>query len=68
MAERDAGLQDLVAKYREELAKLRSVQAAESGGQSQEQARRKQRSKREGAAEDSDEETADGMADEEVEE
>ena len=68
---RDADMQDLVDRYREELEKLRKgqdTQTAESGGQSQEQARRKQRSKREGAAEDSDEETADGMADEEVEE
>ena len=46
MAERDAGLQDLVAKYREELAKLRSVQAAESGGDTQDPARRTQRTKR----------------------
>ena len=46
MAERDAGLQDLVAKYREELAKLRSAQAAESGGETQDPARRTQRTKR----------------------
>ena len=49
MAERDAGLQDLVDKYREELAKLRNGQnpQAAEGGESQEQARRKQRTKRE---------------------
>ena len=46
MAERDAGLQELVAKYREELAKLRSAQAAESGGETQDPARRTQRTKR----------------------
>ena len=45
MAERDAGLQALVNKYREEIEKLRNRQAAESG-ESQEQARRKQRTKR----------------------
>ena len=53
MAERDAGLQALVNKYREEIEKLRNRQATE-GGESQEQARRKQRSKRDqnpGAAE-----------------
>ena len=53
MAERDAGLQALVNKYREEIEKLRNRQAAE-GGESQEQARRKQRTKRDqnpGAAE-----------------
>ena len=67
MAERDAGLQALVNKYREEIEKLRNRQATE-GGESQEQARRKQRSKRDqnpGAAEP---ETADGAADEEREE
>ena len=72
MAERDAGLQDLVAKYREELEKLRKgqdTQTAESGGgQSQEQTRRRQRTKREGAAGDAAAETADGATDEEVEE
>ncbi len=53
MAERDAGLQALVNKYREEIEKLRNRQAAE-GRESQEQARRKQRTKRDqnpGAAE-----------------
>ena len=63
MAERDAGLQALVNKYREEIEKLRNRQAAE-GGESQEQARRKQRTKRDqnpGAAEP---ETADGAAEE----
>ena len=45
MAERDAGLQALVNKYREEIEKLRNRQAAESG-ESQEQARRNQRTKR----------------------
>ena len=67
MAERDAGLQALVNKYREEIEKLRNRQATE-GGESQEQARRKQRSKRDqnpGAVEP---ETADGAADEEREE
>ena len=72
MAERDAGLQALVDKYREELVKLRQSQdsqAAESGsGQSQGTARRKQRSKRDGAAGDADQETAGGTADEELEE
>ena len=73
MAERDAGLQALVDKYREELEKLRQSQdsqAAESGGgQSQGPARRKQRSKRDGAAGDADQETAGGTAaDEELEE
>ncbi len=68
---RDAELQDLVDRYRAELEKLRSGQetpTAQSGGQSQEQARRKQRSKREGAAGDAAPETADGADDEELEE
>ena len=49
MDERDAGLRDLVDRYREELERLRNGQdpAAQSGGApSQEQARRKQRTKR----------------------
>ena len=49
MDERDAGLRDLVDRYREELERLRNGQdpAAQSGGaRSQEQARRKQRTKR----------------------
>ena len=59
MAERDAGLQDLVAKYREELAKLRSAQAAESGGDTQDPARRTQRTKRGRNPGDPSPETAD---------
>ena len=47
MAERDAGLQDLVDKYRSEMERLRKGQAPETeGGESQEAARRKQRTKR----------------------
>ena len=49
MDERDAGLRDLVDRYREELERLRNGQdpVAQSGGaRSQEQARRKQRTKR----------------------
>ena len=49
MDERDAGLRDLVDRYREELERLRNGQdpAAQSGGApSREQARRKQRTKR----------------------
>ena len=68
---RDAEMQDLVDRYREELEKLRKAQdteTAESGGQSQEQARRKQRSKRDQNPGDDAPETADGTADEELEE
>ena len=68
---RDAEMQDLVDRYREELEKLRKGQdteTAESGGQSQEQARRKQRSKRDQNPGDDALETADGTADEELEE
>ena len=64
-------MQDLVDRYREELEKLRKAQdteTAESGGQSQEQARRKQRSKRDQNPGDDAPETADGTADEELEE
>ena len=49
MAEREAGLQDLVEKYRRELEELRNGQETEAvggGGQSQDAARRKQRTKR----------------------
>ena len=49
MAEREAGLQDLVEKYRRELEELRNGQETEvvgGGGQSQDAARRKQRTKR----------------------
>ena len=67
MAERDAGLQALVNKYREEIEKLRNRQAAESG-ESQEQARRNQRTKRDQNPGDDAPETADGAADEEREE
>ena len=67
MAERDAGLQALVNKYREEIEKLRNRQAAESG-ESQEQARRNQRTKRGQNPGDDAPETADGAADEEREE
>ena len=71
MAERDAGLQALVNKYREEIEKLRNRQATE-GGESQEQARRKQRTKRDqnpGAAEpQAEDRTADEEGDEEAEE
>ncbi len=68
---RDAEMQDLVDRYREELEKLRKAQdteTAESGGQSQEQARRKQRSKRDQNPGDDALETPDGAADEELEE
>ena len=68
---RDAEMQDLVDRYREELEKLRKGQdteTAESGGQSQEQARRKQRSKRDQNPGDDAPETPDGAADEELEE
>ncbi len=68
---RDAEMQDLVDRYREELEKLREAQdtqTAESGGQSQEQARRKQRSKRDQNPGDDALETPDGAADEEREE
>ena len=68
---RDAEMQDLVDRYREELEKLRKgqdTQTAESGGQSQEQARRKQRSKRDQNPGDDALETPDGTADEELEE
>ncbi len=64
---RDAEMQDLVDRYREELEKLRKGQdteTAESGGQSQEQARRKPRTKRDRDPGDPPPETAD----EEVEE
>ena len=67
---RDAELQDLVDRYREELEKLRKgqdTQTAESGGgQSQEQTRRRQRTKREGAAGDAAAETADRATGEEA--
>ena len=49
MAEREAGLQDLVEKYRRELEELRNGQETEAvsgGGQSEDAARRKQRTKR----------------------
>ena len=49
MAEREAGLQDLVEKYRRELEQLRNGQETEAvsgGGQSEDAARRKQRTKR----------------------
>ncbi len=49
MAEREAGLQDLVEKYRRELEELRNGQETEvvgGAGQSQDAARRKQRTKR----------------------
>ena len=49
MAEREAGLQDLVEKYRRELEELRNgkdTQAVSSDGQSQDAARRRQRTKR----------------------
>ena len=47
MAERDAGLQDLVDKYRSEMERLRKGQDPQTeGGESQEAARRKQRTKR----------------------
>ncbi|MCY4582809.1 MAG: type IV secretion system DNA-binding domain-containing protein, partial [Chloroflexi bacterium] len=72
---RDAELQDLVDKYRAELEKLRKAQetqTADSDGQSQQQPRRNQRSKRDqnpgGDAPDTADETADGAADEELEE
>ena len=48
MAEREAGLQDLVGRYRQELEKLgngREPEAAQSG-KSRDQARRRQRTKR----------------------
>ena len=65
---RDADLQDLVNKYREELEKLRKAQEPESGGQSQGPARRNQRTKRGQNPRDDAPKTADGTADEEPEE
>ena len=67
MAERDAGLQALVNKYREEIEKLRNRQAAESG-ESQEQARRNQRTKRDQNPGATPPQPEDGTADEELEE
>ena len=48
MAEREAGLQDLVEKYRQELERLRTGQEPQvkKGGESQDAARRRQRTKR----------------------
>ena len=67
MSERDAGLQALVNKYREEIEKLRNRQAAESG-ESQEQARRNQRTKRDQNPGATPPQPEDGTADEELEE
>ena len=48
MAEREAGLQDLVEKYRQEFERLRTGQEPQlkKGGESQDAARRRQRTKR----------------------
>ncbi len=74
LAEKDAGLQELVNKYREQLEKLRKEQQAQetqSGGeqQAQEQPKRKQqRTKRDRNPKPDAPETADGTDDEESEE
>ena len=74
LAEKDAGLQELVNKYREQLERLRKeqqAQEAQSGGeqQAQEQPKRKQqRTKRDQNPKTDAPETADGTDDEESEE
>ena len=71
LAEKDAGLQELVNKYREQLNNLRKAQEAESGGEQQSQEppkRRQQRTKRDQNPRNDAPETADGTDDEEREE
>ena len=68
MAEREAGLRDLVEKYRRELEELgnrQSTPAADSGeGQSQDAARRRQRTKRDQNPGDTPPQVQDGEGDE----
>ena len=71
LAEKDAGLQELVDKYRDQLDRLRKEQQAQGGGeqQAQEQPKRKQqRTKRDQNPRNDAPETADGTDDGEREE